>query len=162
MVVEAAARSGALITARLASEYNREVFAIPGRLQDPMSIGTNALIRDGGAKLVTCVEDVLDELGDVGRSLKRGEPAGQSAKPSSAAGTTQDAKGRLDFAAGQSLSVAERRVYEIVAYDPLLTDAVISASGLPPGEVLAALTALELKGLVKRLPGNLVVRRGVA
>lgn len=162
LVVEAAARSGALITARLAGEYNREVFAIPGRIQDPMSIGTNALIRDGGAKLVTCLQDVLDELGDVGRSLRRGEPVGESAKPASAPESPQDAKGERDVGAAPGLSAAERRVYEVVTYDPLLADAVITASGLPPGEVLAALTALELKGLVKRLPGNLVVRRGVA
>ncbi len=156
MIVEAAGRSGALITTRLANEYNREVFAIPGRVQDPMSIGTNALIRDGSAKLVTCLEDILDELGDVGRSLKRGE----SGKPQAAAST--NAQGQLDFAGGPNLSAAERRIYDVVGYDPLLADAVITASGLPPGEVLAALTSLELKGLVKRLPGNLVVRRGVA
>ncbi|MCK4342984.1 MAG: DNA-processing protein DprA, partial [Phycisphaerae bacterium] len=75
VIVEAAQRSGALITARLASEYNREVFAIPGRIQDPMSQGTNALIRDGSAKLTTCLEDILDELGEVGTLMRPAEPA---------------------------------------------------------------------------------------
>ena len=61
-----------------------------------------------------------------------------------------------------SLSAAEKRVYEVVGYDPVLQDVVIRAAELPAGEVLAAITGLELKGLVKRLPGNLVMRSGRA
>ena len=60
------------------------------------------------------------------------------------------------------LSPAEQRVYDVIGYDPLLQDVVLRAAELPPGEVLAALTALELKGLVRRLPGQQVVRRGLA
>src|SRR5204863_3785056 len=65
LVVEAAKRSGALITARLASEYNREVFALPGRVDGPLAEGCHQLIKTGGAKLVTCLPDILDELGAV-------------------------------------------------------------------------------------------------
>jgi DNA processing protein len=157
LVVEAAQRSGALITARLASEYNREVFAIPGRVQDPMSFGTNALIRDGAAKLITCLEDILDELGEVGRKMR---PA-----PAADAPLGRDAPPALPSADARSqppLSAAEQRVYGVIGYHELLQDVVIRAAELPPGEVLAALTALELKGLIRRLPGNLVVRRGMA
>jgi predicted Rossmann fold nucleotide-binding protein DprA/Smf involved in DNA uptake len=60
------------------------------------------------------------------------------------------------------LSEAEKRVYEVIPYEPILQDAVLTASQLPPGEVLAAFTSLELKGLIKRLPGQLVVRVGRA
>lgn len=150
LVIEAPARSGALITARLASEYNREVFAVPGRIQDPMSIGTNILIRDGSAKLTTCLDDVLSELGEVGLAMmpreSRDEAADEPAKP---AGDLQ-------------LSPVESTVYKILGYDAVLQDVVITAAELPPGEILAAFTSLELKGLIKRLPGQLVVRVGHA
>ncbi len=168
VVVEAAQRSGALITARLGSEYNREVFAVPGRVQDPMSQGTNALIRDGAAKLVMGLEDILDELGEVGRKMR---PAGDT-EGTVAAGlrtgrsaSTADPPRRTGPPGNASpapLSAAEQRVYDAIGYDELLQDAVIRAAELPPGEVLAALTSLELKGLIRHLPGNLVVRRGKA
>jgi DNA processing protein len=143
IVVEAANRSGALITARLANEYNREVFAVPGRAQDPMSGGTNALIRDGSAKLVTCLEDVLQELGDVGARLGAKPPA---ADPRPA---VQEAL---------SVTALERCVLDAVGPDPMLQDGVLSAVDGAPGELLAAITSLELKGLIRRLPGSMVVR----
>ncbi|MGD8452778.1 MAG: DNA-processing protein DprA [Phycisphaerae bacterium] len=149
LVIEAPMRSGALITARLASDYNREVFAVPGRLQEPTAAGTNALIRDGVAKLVTCLEDVLDELGEVGLKLRATGGAEPDAKP---------AGGEPGGAVPVRLSAAEERVLSIVPVEPMLQDVVLRAAELPPGEVLAALTTLELKGLVKRWPGNLVSR----
>ena len=161
LVIEAAQRSGALITARLANEYNRETFAVPGRVQDPMSQGTNALIRDGAAKLTTCLEDILDELGDVGTLMQPPAPtvaAGPRAGRSKEA--PPDSQGNRGPAA--KLSAAETRVYSVIGYEPILQDAVLRAAELPPGEVLAALTSLELKGLIKRLPGQQVVRRGLA
>ena len=60
------------------------------------------------------------------------------------------------------LTPIESRVYELIRYDPILQDAILSAAELPPGEVIAAFTSLELKGLIKRLPGQLVVRIGTA
>ncbi len=60
------------------------------------------------------------------------------------------------------LTETQRRVYEVITYEPIFQDAVLTASQLPPGEVLAAFTTLELKGLIKRLPGQLVVRTGRA
>lgn len=157
LVVEAARRSGALITARLASEYNREVFAVPGRLQEPMSEGTNALIRDGAAKLVTGLDDVLEGLGEVGYRMMLGRNRSNGDAP--ARGDRREPTGPP---APATLSGVERRVYDVVPYDAVLQDVVIRAAGLPAGDVLGALTTLELKGLVKRLPGNLVIRRGTA
>ena len=161
LVIEAPQRSGALITAKQASEYNREVFALPGRVQEPQAFGTNDLIRRGHAKLTMCLEDILDELGNVGESMRpRGTPAADGAT-------------RVDDPDGQKkpgqqkrplhhLSELERRVYDVVPYEPVLQDAVLTASQLPPGEVLAAFTTLELKGLIKRLPGQLIKRHGQA
>ncbi len=171
LVVEAAARSGALITARLASEYNREVFAIPGRVQDPMSIGTNKLIRDGGAKLVTCLEDILDELGETGAKMRGAttSPAPPHAATRSlfeqqAIAPASDEDGPLsassDPPAPPSLSPIEQRAYAaLAAGDAMSQDALIRLLGAPAGEALAALTALELKGLVRRLPGQQICRR---
>ncbi len=155
LVIEAAKRSGALITARLASEYNREVFALPGRAQDAMSQGTNGLIRDGGAKLVTCLEDILDELGEVGERMR---PYSADEEPSQRAEST----GNKTSANAGHLSAAEKRVLDVIGYDPILQEVVLNTTQLAPGDVLAALTSLELKGLVQRMPGNLVVRRGRA
>lgn len=196
LVVEAAARSGALITSKFASEYNREVFAIPGRVQDPMSIGTNDMIRRGHAKLTTCLEDILDELGDVGAAMRAGDAAmgaGGAAMPTRAAdgdplgragsdrgavepaslfaaaagnGAASDPPANVENGSRQAqrpapvLTECERRVYEIVGIEPSLQDAVMARAQLPPGEVLAAFTGLELKRLIKRLPGQWVVRTG--
>ncbi len=177
IVVEAAARSGALITARLASEYNREVFAVPGRVQDATSFGTNSLIRDGGAKLVTCLEDVLAELGDVGRALRPKAASGDDGR----AGGTQLAGGdatrrprsrassksaAVDVADAAPLFAAltelEQKVLSTLSADPILSDVLLARVSAPVGEVLAAVTSLELKGLVRRLPGQQLARvRGV-
>lgn len=170
LVVEAAARSGALITARLASEYNREVFAVPGRLQDPMSIGTNALIRDTSAKLVTGLDDILHELGEVGASIRNGlRPRATAAPPDAGDGHALAAAASLFEPAAEPapartplLSRAEQRVFDVIGHDPVLQDIVLAAAELPPGEILAAFTTLELKGMIRRLPGQLVVRKGQA
>jgi DNA processing protein len=165
LVVEAPQRSGALITARLASEYNREVFAVPGRVQDPASFGTNDLIRRGCAKLTTCLEDILEELGEVGEKMRpQAEQSDEATYRHSAAMAGPLPADEPRESAGSRpqprLSEGERRVYEAVGYEPMLQDAVLRATELPPGEVLAAFTSLELKGLIKRLPGQLVVRAG--
>lgn len=159
VVIEAAKRSGALITARMASEYNREVFALPGRVQDPMSQGTNALIRDSHAKLVTCLDDILDELGEVGYQMQL-----RTAPDREESGLFSEAEDREGGSARRApaMSDVERRVFDAVPFDAVMQDVVLRACALPPGEALAALTSLELKGLIKRLPGNLVVRQGKA
>lgn len=155
LVIEAPLRSGALITARLAMEYNREVFALPGRVQEPQCAGSNQLIRDGGAKLVTCLEDILDELGALGAALRPDTSQAQKA-PSTPPEPEKAAP------SSPALNAIEQRVFDVVLYEPMLFDLVVRASALSVAEVLAALTALELKGLVRRLPGQMVMRAGRA
>lgn len=154
LVIEAPKRSGALITARLASEYNREVFALPGRVGDPNAFGTNALIRDGAAKLVLDLEDIINELGEVGYHLQLKERAAEEQESSE--------QGAATTAPPSPLPPIEQRVLALISFDPILQDVIIQNAEYPPGEVLAALTSLELKRLIRRLPGQLVVRVGQA
>jgi DNA processing protein len=142
LVVEAAARSGALITARLATEYNREVFALPGQVGAPYAEGCNTLIKAGGAKLVTSLPDILEELGEVGRAL------GATAAPPAAAAP----------ALPVSLNEYEQQVLEALGPEPLPVEAVCDLTCLPPARVASVLTSLQLKGVVRRVAGDLYER----
>lgn len=157
LIVEASARSGALITARLASEYNRELFAIPGRVQDPMSIGTNRLISEGTARLVTCLEDILDELRPLAEALL---DEVRTTRPPAAPQPRAPAPADATPGVPADLPAAEARVLAAVTDQPRYTDVIAEKCGLSMGEVLAAVTSLELRGLVRRLPGQQVVRAG--
>ncbi|AOY92284.1 DNA protecting protein DprA [Cupriavidus sp. USMAA2-4] len=136
LVVEAAARSGSLITARLAAELGREVFAIPGSIHAPLSRGCHLLIRDG-AKLVESAQDVLEELGTPG------QPAAE------ARGAVP--RGRHAAEAGCALGAA-------LGFEPASLDELCRRSGLGASQALAGLLSLELAGLAERLPGNLFRR----
>ena len=128
LVVEAAAQSGSLITARMAADQGRDVFAIPGSIHAPMSKGCHQLIRDG-ARLVDSAADVLDELmPTIGRMAA---PAG-ARQASQATGMLLDALG----------------------YDPVSADALALECGLDAGALSAQLLALELAGHLERLPGG--------
>ena len=146
LVVEAGKRSGALISARLASEYNREAFAIPGLLTNPAAHGTNALIRDGSAKLVTCLDDILDELGEAGRLMR---------------GASADAEGADDSAAQAvvRLDPSEEAVLKIVTSEETPLESICQDSGLSAAAVASTLTKLQMKGIVVQLPGNFFARR---
>ncbi|MFQ5708352.1 MAG: DNA-processing protein DprA [bacterium] len=137
LVIEAGERSGALITASMALDQNREVFAVPGNIDNPKSFGTNALIKQG-AKVVTCVEDVLEELG-----------------PQLSFGFPHDKKQRLDLS---GLDTNERTVLEQLSNEPQHIDAIAQSLGRPTSEVLAILLSLELKNIVKQLSGKMFVR----
>ncbi|HKQ47465.1 MAG TPA: DNA-processing protein DprA [Phycisphaerae bacterium] len=147
LIVEAARRSGALITARLASEYNRVVFAVPGRIDTASAEGCNDLIKTGAAKLVMGLPDILQELGDAGAALmsafappeERGEVVAQRSLP---------------------LDEAEKTVLAAIVGEPLPIEGVCEESGLPPARVAAVLTSLQLKGVIRRLPGDLYERAG--
>jgi DNA processing protein len=139
IVVEAAARSGALITARHAWEQNREVFAVPGPIDSRMSCGPHQLIRDG-AKLVTSIEDVLEELGPLAHAAERSD------------GTT------IRIPAEVSLNEIEQRVLQAIAAQGSLIDEVTQTCGLPVHRVLSTLSVLEMSSLIRRIGGNRVAR----
>lgn len=139
VVVEASSRSGALITARHANEQGRDVFAVPGRVDSRMSQGCHRLIRDG-AKLVETADDILDELG-----------------PLVAATSSRDGQ-VVHHPAELLLNEPEQKVLAAVDTKPTSIDEVISASQLPAAQVLSTISVLEMRRLVRRVSGNLVVR----
>lgn len=139
VVVEAAQRSGALISARLAMEQNREVFAVPGPVSSRMSRGCHQLIRDG-AKLVESVEDILEELGPL--SIPTELPSRET----------------IRHPAELKLSEQETQILQAIQMEPTSLDDVVNRSGLPVQRVLSTVSVLEMRRLVKRLNGTTVVR----
>ncbi len=149
LVVEAAHRSGSLITAQFAVEQGREVFAIPGSIHNPMARGCHQLIKQG-AKLVETAADMLEELSqliDITPSLCSASP---STAPSAMLETTQPATLGLDK--------EYVRLLGHLGYDPTPIDVIIERSGLTVEEVSSMLLILELKGYVACSPGGLYTR----
>lgn len=135
IVVEAGLRSGALITARHALEQNREVFAVPGTVDSPKSHGCHRLIRDG-ACLVENPSDVVDQLG-----------------PLAAAVETEDL-GRVSRPQALKLNDREKQIYAALDSTPRMLDDLVEQTGLSVSELSSALTILEMRKLVRRLPGQ--------
>lgn len=129
LVVEAAVQSGSLITARFALEQNREVFAIPGSIHNPLARGCHRLIRDG-AKLVETGQDIMEELGAM-LAFKREELE------------MAETDIVLPF-----LSSAEQILIEAMGFDPVPIDILSERTGMPVGAVAAHLISLELKGII--------------
>jgi DNA processing protein len=142
VVVEAAEDSGSLITARLALEQGREVFAVPGPLDAPLSRGPHGLIKQG-AKLVETADDIIEELlPQIGNTLTPTlSPRGRG-------------KGEGEFSEPKGLTSEERMVYSLMSRDPLHLDDLTERSGLTPAGVAGILLALELKGVARQLPGQ--------
>ena len=134
VIVEAGDRSGALLTANHALEQNREVFAVPGNIFSPSSLGTNRLIRDSAAKLVFDYTDVLEELNlsSVGR--------------------------QIEMTALFPQDESESKVLSYVTYDPIHIDEIIRSSGLNISMVSSTLAMMELTGLVRQVGGMNYIR----
>jgi DNA processing protein len=140
VVVEAAEKSGSLITATHALECGREVFAVPGSIFSPASTGTHRLIRDG-AKLVRGVGDILEELPFRGR-LDTSIPTGETAaKP-----------------IPKNLSESEEKILSLLTHEATHVDEIIKSSHLGTSDAGSALTMLEIKGLAKNIGGSHFIR----
>jgi DNA processing protein len=140
VVVEASPRSGSLSTAKHAMEQNREVFAVPGPVDSLLSRGCHDLIRDG-ARLVETIDDILEELGPLVREVRAGPEAPAVRHP-----------------AELSLSDQERSLLGRLGDHPAAVDELIAGSGLTASQVMATLSVLEMRRLVRRLPGPRFVR----
>jgi DNA processing protein len=151
IVIEAGLRSGALITAKAALEGNREVMAVPGKVDSPLSRGPHHLIREG-ATLIESVDDVMETLGYVGEQLKEHTAA-----------AAEQAESRVETplfkTVAHKLEGPEKVVYEALESEPRHTDQIVATTDLPAGVVSAHLVSLRLKGLIRHLPGNLFARR---
>jgi DNA processing protein len=141
LVVEAALQSGSLITARLALEQGKEVFAIPGSIHAPQSRGCHELIKQG-AKLVESAQDILEELQ---------WPASSSNAPDSVAACA-------DLTRARGLFVEDTGLLDALGFDPVGLDALQARCGLDAAQMQAELMGLEINGLVARLPGGLFQR----
>ena len=142
VVVEAARRSGALITARIAAEQGKTVFAVPGRVDSPMSAGVNQLIRDG-AVLAADLDDILEQLGELGRKM----------------GLEPDTTSDGDRPLPSGLDETETALAGALANGPLNLDELARRTELESGKVAAAMTMLVLKGVVAQQAGNIFARK---
>ncbi len=140
VVVEANLTSGALITANFAIEYGRQVFAVPGRIDSPRSKGCHELIKKG-AKLCEGAEDILSEFEYLFPSSNR--PA---------------APNETGVLPALSLSDNEQKAYDTLSNEEITIDDVIRHSGLPSSAVSVALLGLEMKRLIRQLPGKMFVK----
>lgn len=135
LVIEAGTTSGALISAAQAGEQGRSIYAVPGRIDQPKAIGSNRLIQQG-AKLVMSAQDILDDMGLL-----------FSEKPALSKPIT-----------GVKLTVTEEAVRNAIGDDEATMDEIIAKCGLPTQEVSSTLLALEMRKLVKQLPGSRFVK----
>jgi DNA processing protein len=144
LVVEATLKSGSLITARLAGDQGREVFALPGSIDNPLSKGCHRLLRDG-AKLVESVADIVSEIAPM-------------LVPIEDSGATSGAGERKERASDCVGSASERGLLRALGHDPASVDTLIERTGLTAEEVSSILLALEMQGYVSSLPGGLYSR----
>jgi len=146
IVIEAFERSGALVTSRLALEQGREVFALPGNINNPASQGTNKLIKEG-ARLITSLQDVLEELKPqmdsyLDMETNKIKPAISTPPP--------------------DLSGEEAKIFDLLGEDPLHIDVLAHQCAMNVSELSSVVLGLELKHLIKPLPGKLYVKRWTA
>jgi len=140
VVVEANLTSGALITAGMATDFGRQVFAVPGRIDSPRSKGCHDLIKKG-AKLCESAEDILSEFEYLFPQTNRPVALQDGGIPPAI-----------------ELNEREQAVYDAIGTEERTIDEIIRQSGLPPSAVSATLLGLEMKRLIKQLPGKVFVR----
>jgi DNA processing protein len=147
IVTEASSRSGSLITARMALEQNREIFAIPGNVTNILTRGPHRLIKEG-AKLVESsldiVEEILPMLEPSFRDHLEKQQLALHPQPSS-----------------PSLGPEEQRVFDCISLEPVSLDDLISQNTYAPSEMMSILLSLEIKGLIKQIPGLQYFRVGI-
>jgi DNA processing protein len=155
LVVEAALESGSLITARMALECGREVFAIPGSIHSPQSRGCHRLIQEG-AKLVETGDDILRELRpEAGADVRHATLSPE--QPSLFAMAAAPDPGGNGDAMGPDTALRAA-----LGHDPVTFDVLVARTGMPSDQLAARLLELELAGTVQRLPGGLLQRRATA
>lgn len=142
VVTEAAAKSGSLITARLASEQNREVFAVPGAVSNPMSRGPHLLIKQG-AKLAESVEDILEELLPQLEAPVRDRILRHAGRPTPPL---------------PQLGHEEKTIFNFISLEPISLEDVVSQCTFAPAKAMSILLNLEIKGVIMQLPGAKYVR----
>jgi DNA processing protein len=151
VLIEAAERSGSLITARFAAEQGREAMAVPGSPLDPRSAGCNALIREGAA-LIRSAEDAIEALGAPrARALRRATPPPRAAEPRAAEAPPAPAPPDAEAPA--------ERVAALLGPTPITFDELGRAAGMTPSALSAALLELDLSGRLDRRPGDMIALR---
>ncbi len=153
VVVEASQKSGALITSRLALEQGREVFAVPGRVNHPNAFGVNNLIKQG-AKLISGLEDIIEELDPALRAGIAGPPA-QSVRPGS-----QKDRPRGAGADSSTLTCLEGQICAILDKKAVHFDEIQKALGIPASQLMAALLRLEMKRQIRQGAGRMFSKAG--
>lgn len=153
LVVEAGLRSGSLITARLALEQGRDVFAIPGSIHNPLARGCHALIRQG-AKLVETVDDIEEELAAWWNRPVEAPPPASGPKRPAAPQPELFTAGPEATPMPDHLDAREIAVLKALGYDPRSTDQICMATGLPADQLMQSLLLLEMDGLVESAPGG--------
>ncbi|MDF1758424.1 MAG: DNA-processing protein DprA [Legionellaceae bacterium] len=128
LVVEAAIRSGSLITARFALEHNRDVLAIPGSIHNPQARGCHKLLQQG-AKLVTSIEDILEEMNLYSHPFEKVVP-------------------------NDTLTCENKKLVKYIGFEITIVDQMVQRSGMTVGDIMSDLAELELKGIVKAVPGG--------
>lgn len=136
LVIESGIKGGALLTAEIAVDQDREVFAVPGYINSKQSEGTNELIKRGQAKLVTCIDDILVELEQRLKPFLKNAISDKTEK------------------AAEGLSLNEEKIYSILNYEPVHIDRINELAELPVSDCLVNLLSLEFKSLVRQIPGK--------